>query len=130
MKLRRFEDLEVWKISSKLSAEIAELVKTFPGQERFELADDLLRAARSIPANIAEGFGRYHFAEKIQFYNIAKGSVLEVQNHLVEALNNNYIDRKTYNYFTKSYYVVEVKLNNLIAATNRAREKYARKVQR
>jgi len=125
MKIARFEDLEVWQLSSALSAEIARLVKLLPKQERFELADDLLRAARSIPSNISEGFGRFHFAEKIQFYNITKGSTLEVQNHLVEARNNNYIDESTYEYFAKKYHIVEVKLNNLIAATNRAKKKYA-----
>ncbi len=131
MNLTRFEDLGVWQLSSAFSAEIASLVRTFPKQERFELADDLLRSARSIPSNIAEGFGRFHFAEKIQFYNIAKGSVLEVQNHLAEAMNNKYnIDGSKYDYFVKKYHVDEVKLNKLIAATNRAKKKYAKKVQR
>ena len=127
MKLTSFKDLKVWQLSSQLSKEIAQLVKTFPRAERYELADDLLRAARSIPANISEGFGRFHFGEKIQFYNIAKGSTLEVQNHLIEAMNNGYIIADAQANFSKRYHVVEVKLNNLISSTAKARKKYATK---
>ena len=127
MKLTSFKDLKVWQLSSQLSKEIAQLVKTFPRAERYELADDLLRAARSIPANISEGFGRFHFGEKIQFYNIAKGSTLEVQNHVIEANNNDYIDQTMYDNYIKRYHVVEVKLNNLISSTAKARKKYAAK---
>jgi len=129
MKLRTFEDLKVWQLASNLSKEIAELVKSFPRSEKFELGDDLLRAARSIPSNISEGFGRFHFSEKLQFYNIARGSTLEVQNHLVEAKNNGYITVSQYNYFAKKYRVVEIKINNLIASTNRARKKFNKKIQ-
>lgn len=110
-----------------LSKEIAVLAKTFPKDERYDLADQMRRSARSIPANIAEGFGRFHFGEKIQFYNIAKGSTLEVENHLIEANNSGYIEHTMYDNYNKRYHVVEVKLNNLISSTAKAREKYATK---
>ena len=127
MKIRSFIDLIVWQLSSQLSKEIAQIVKTFPKSEKYELADDLLRAARSIPANIAEGFGRFHFAEKIQFYNIAKGSTTETQNHLVESYNNEYISDKVEKGYLRRYHVVEVKLNNLIASTVRAKKRSGEK---
>lgn len=130
MKLNSFKDLRVWQISSMLSKEIALLAKTFPNAERYDLADQMRRSARSIPANIAEGFGRYHFAEKIQFYNIAKGSTLEVKNHLIEAMNNGYIIADAQANFSKRYHIVEVKLNNLISSTAKARKKYATKRSR
>ena len=127
MKLTSFKDLKVWQISSILSKEIAVLTKTFPKDERYDLADQMRRSARSIPANIAEGFGRFHFGEKIQFYNISKGSTLEVQNHLIEAMNNGYITADAQTGFSERYHVVEVKLNNLISSTAKARKKYATK---
>ncbi len=130
MKLTSFKDLKVWQISSILSKEIAVLTKTFPKDERYDLVDQMRRSARSIPANIAEGFGRYHFAEKIQFYNIAKGSTLEVENHLIEANNSGYIEHTTYDNYSKRYHVVEVKLNNLIASTAKAKKAYATKSKR
>ena len=91
------------------------MVKTFPRFEEYRLTQDIIRAARSIPSNISEGFGRFHFLEKIQFYNIAKGSTTEVQNHIIEAKNNNYISEDTKIKYLNRYHVVEVKLNNLIA---------------
>lgn len=130
MKLTSFKDLRVWQISSILSKEIAVLTKTFPKDERYDLADQMRCSARSIPANISEGFGRYHFAEKIQFYNIAKGSTLEVQNHLIEAKNNGYITDVVLSSYSRRYHVVEVKLNNLIASTAKAKKAYAKKAQR
>lgn len=74
-----------------------------------------------------EGFGRFHFGEKIQFYNIAKGSTLEVQNHLIEAMNNAYITTDLQTGFSERYHVVEVKLNNLISSTAKARKNLCNK---
>jgi four helix bundle protein len=126
LKIESFKDLEVWRLSSDLSGEMAEVVVNFPREERYALADNLLRAARSIPCNISEGFGRFHFAEKIQFFNISRGSVLEVQNHLIEARNSGYMSDDEYADYSKRYRVVEVKINNLIASTIRARRKYTK----
>lgn len=97
-------------------------MKTFPKSEEYKLTSDLHRAARSIPANISEGFGRFHFSEKLQFYNIARGSTAEVQNHIEEAYNSEYIAEGQKEYFLRRYHVVEVKLNNLIQSTIRARK--------
>jgi hypothetical protein len=55
---------------------------------------------------------------------------LEVQNHLIEAKNNGYITDAVLSSYSKRYHVVEVKLNNLISSTAKAREKYAKKAQR
>ena len=123
MKINHFEDLTVWQLSSQLSKEIAKLVRTFPRFEEYRLTQDIIRAARSIPSNISEGFGRFHFLEKIQFYNIAKGSTTEVQNHVIEARNNNYISEDKKIKYLNRYHVVEVKLNNLIASTVRAKKR-------
>ena len=61
MKIRRFEDLKVWQLSHRLSIDIAKLIKTFPKHEKFDLANQMRRSARSIPSDISEGFGRFHF---------------------------------------------------------------------
>ena len=88
------------------------------------------RAKLSVTNNIAEGYGRFHFGEKIQFYNIAKGSTLEVQNHVIEANNSDYINQTMYDNYIKRYHVVEVKLNNLIASMAKAKKSYATKSKR
>lgn len=118
-KLRSFTDLTVWQLASEFSKEMAQLVKTFPRYERYSLADDLLRAARSVPANISEGWGRAFPKEKVSFYNIANGSAEECANHLIEAHNNGYIDKKTNELYQKKLHIIAVKLTNLIMSTRK-----------
>jgi four helix bundle protein len=76
--MNSFEELEVWKASQELRNSIWELTKTFPKEERYRLSDQLIRASRSVFANIAEGFGRFHFQENIQFCRQARGSLFEI----------------------------------------------------
>ena len=70
-----FEDLDVWKYSVEIRQKISRLVKSFPTEEKFRLADQMIRASRSVTANVAEGFGRFHFQESIQFCRQARGSL-------------------------------------------------------
>jgi len=118
-KLSNFTDLVVWQLASEFSKEMAQLVKTFPRQERYVLADDLLRAARSVPANISEGWGRVFPKEKISFYNIANGSAEECANHLIEGYNNAYISEKMSQFYQKRVHIIAIKLTNLIASTRK-----------
>ncbi len=73
-----FLRLHVWQNSRSLVNDIYKIISSFPGEERFGLADQLRRAAISIPSNIAEGSGRYSIKEKIHFTEIAYGSLMEV----------------------------------------------------
>ena len=86
-----FETLEVWKESRKLRKDISKLVKTLPAVENFRLSDQMIRSSRSVTANIAEGHGRYHFQENIQFCRQSRGSLYELLDHLTVALDENYI---------------------------------------
>ncbi|UCD19885.1 MAG: four helix bundle protein [candidate division WOR-3 bacterium] len=124
-KIRSFKDLVVWQLASEFSSDIYNLVRNFPREERFSLSDNLLRAARSIPANIAEGWGRIFPKEKISFYNIANGSAEECNNHIIEAKNIGYIDKAVYDRLQKKCHVIAVKLTNLIAVTRRRTRKTA-----
>jgi len=65
------------------------------------LVDQLLRASRSVTANIAEGYGRYHYQENIQFCRQARGSLYELIDHLSVALDEGYIDEDKFNRFRK-----------------------------
>ena len=78
-RIQNFEDLDAWKISIDLAVEIYGLTKSFPKDEIFSLTNQMRRASTSISANIAEGCGRYNYKEKLQFYRIANGSLLEVK---------------------------------------------------
>lgn len=78
-KIQNFYELNAWKKAHELVLEIYKITKNFPKDELFGIISQLRRAACSIAANIAEGFERYHFNDKIRFYYQARGSVAEVQ---------------------------------------------------
>lgn len=92
-----FENLEVWKECRILRRSISQLVKTFPSEEKFRLVDQIVRSSRSTTANIAEGHGRYHFQENIQFCRHTRGSLEEVLDHLICALDEEYITESQLN---------------------------------
>ena len=71
-----FENLDVYRKSVDFTEQITVLVETFP-KGNYYLVDQLNRAALSIPTNIAEGNGRFHKAERLQFFRIARGSAFE-----------------------------------------------------
>ena len=91
-KITSFEQLTVWQESANLAVKVYELTKRFPSSERFALSDQVQRSVVSVSANIAEGFGRAGKNEKLQFYNIAYGSLLETKSHLLIAEKLNYLD--------------------------------------
>jgi len=86
-----FRNLEIWKKGRELRLEVESMVKTFPGKEAFRLADQMVRAIRSVTANIAEGHGRFHYQENIQFCRQARTSLFELLDHLIVAKDNFYI---------------------------------------
>jgi four helix bundle protein len=89
--MRTFKDLEVWKKCRQLRQEIWLLVKTFPADEKYRLSDQMIRSSRSPSTQIAEGYGRYHFQENVQFCRIARGSLYEIIDHLSVCLDSQYI---------------------------------------
>jgi len=89
--INNFEDLEVWKECRNLRKHVSTVVKSFPAHEKFRMTDQLIRASRSITANIAEGHGRFHYQENIQFFRQARGSLSETLDHFICAFDENYI---------------------------------------
>ncbi len=92
-----FRDLEVWQLCKSIRAEIWNLCKTFPKEEKYRLSDQMIRSSRSATDCIAEGYGRYHYQENIQFCRQARGSLYECMNQLDTALECEYIDEKYFN---------------------------------
>ena len=87
-----FRDLEVWSQCRNIRKKIWDLCKGFPGEEKYRLSDQLIRASRSSTACIAEGYGRYHYQENIQFCRQSRGSLYELIDHIDVALECEYID--------------------------------------
>lgn len=95
-KIKEFTDLISWQEAHKLVIQIYVLTKKFPKTEIFGLISQMQRAAVSITSNIAEGFGRQGYKEKIQFYYMAQGSLTELKNQLLIARDIKYIDNEQY----------------------------------
>jgi four helix bundle protein len=84
--IRSFEDLECWKASRDLRLFVAtQILPALPKEERYRLGDQVPRAARSITANIAEGYGRFHYLDNSKFCSNARGSCHEVLDHFITA---------------------------------------------
>src|SRR6267143_5717185 len=82
--IQTFEDLECWKQCRALRRFITEeIIPILPKEERYRLGDQLVRAARSTTANIAEGYGRFHYLDNAKFCSNARGSCWEVLDHLI-----------------------------------------------
>ncbi|SDY91059.1 four helix bundle protein [Proteiniborus ethanoligenes] len=94
--IKDFKSLKVWQKSNALEQDIGELVKGFPSYEQYRLTDQLVRAVRSIGANIAEGNTQLFIKRELFHANAALGSAGEVRNHLLTAFQNNYISKEQY----------------------------------
>ena len=94
MEYGTFENLEVWKLARQLKNDIRVLANSFPNDEKYKLCDQIIRSSRSVGANISEGFGRFHFKENSKFCRIARGSLMETLNHLIDAYDERYIDEQ------------------------------------
>lgn len=90
-KIQNFWDLDAWKESEKLAVLAYQITKDFPREEVYALTDQIRRDVISIPANIAEGFGRESYKDKTHYYIMAQGSVYELQSHLLIAKKLSYL---------------------------------------
>ncbi|MDR4498087.1 MAG: four helix bundle protein [Candidatus Scalindua sp.] len=99
--------------------EISRVVKILPSVENFRLSDLMIRVSRSVSANIAEGHGRYHFQENIQFCRQSRGSLYELLDHINVALDENYISEEKFDILkTKILRTVKI-LNGYISYLKR-----------
>lgn len=89
--MNTFKELETWKLCRQLRLDIWSKVKLFPLDEKYRLADQLIRSSRSATTQIAEGYGRFHYLENVHFCRISRGSLSEIIDHLSVALDSGYI---------------------------------------
>ena len=83
--ISHYRDLTVWQKSMDLAEVCYRIIKDFPKEELYGMTSQIRRSAASIPANIAEGYGRKNRGEYIQFLYIAQGSLKELETHLLLA---------------------------------------------
>jgi four helix bundle protein len=115
--IKSFTQLDVWKEAHQLVLMIYRVTKNFPRDELFGLISQLRRCAVSVTSNIAEGFGRLSYKEKVCFYTTSVGSLTELQNQILVAKDVGYLSVEEYQkIFSQSERVYKI-LNGLLRAT-------------
>ena len=123
MTVMNLDKLEVWVRAKDFALSIyKEVVPHSPTDEKWNLTQQLKRAAQSIPANIAEGHGRYHFLDNVRFCYIARGSLTEIQSHMALAHDLGYLSDEIYVRMTGQTKSVGKQLNNYIAYLKRSKQ--------
>lgn len=106
--MHNFEKLKIWQKAMDITVEVYKISELLPNDERFNLIHQIKKCAISIPSNIAEGSGRNHNKEFIQFLGIANGSTFELITQLILAKRLNLIDKK----------IIQPIINQLIEVSN------------
>ena len=114
--INHFTSLNAWKVNHELVLEIYKATRTFPKEEKYGITDQIRRASISITANIAEGWGHYHFANKSRFYYQARGSNCEVQNFIIMARDLKLITNKDFELLREKIFNGYKLINSLIRA--------------
>jgi len=138
--VRDFRDLVAWQLAETLKCEVFAFTETGPAARDFRFRNDIRASSASAPANIAEGFGRFRPLQFAHFLGIAKASLVETQNHLIDARKRQYIDVALFSRLQNLAKAAERATTNLLRsklrqadeernrkrAINRRRERFSR----
>ncbi len=116
-KISSFTDLVAWQEGHKLVLNIYKITKNFPKEELYSLVDQMRRSATSITSNIAEGFGRYTYREKIRFYYLSRGSLIELKNQILIAKDVGYLTKDDFVLLSEQANKTHALLQGLISKT-------------
>ena len=116
-KIVSFTDLNAWKEGHAIVVDIYRITKDFPKDEMFGLTSQMRRCAVSITSNIAEGFSRQSYREKLQFYSISQGSVTELQNQLLISRDVGYLSETVFKGLNDRLTILHKIINGLIKKT-------------
>lgn len=126
MGFKTFEDLEVYKAAREFRKKIYKLIKGLPPEEKYNLADQMRRASVSLTNNIAEGHGRYHFQENIQFCRVSRGSLMELIDDLNTCIDEDYFRLDYLEDLKEEGYRVNKMLNGYIAYLEKRKNQYTK----
>ena len=115
MGYKSFEELEVYKAAREFRKKIYKLIRGLPPEEKYNLGDQMRRASLSLTNNIAEGHGRYHFQENIQFCRISRGSLMELMDDLNACIDEEYFPLDYLEELKAEGYTINKMLNGYIA---------------
>lgn len=115
MKQKDLSNLEVYKIARELSLEAWIFYSKLEKTDQFNIGKQFLTSTDSIGANIAEGFGRYHYKDSLKFYYNARGSLFEVKHWIYLLYSRKLISQSDYEEFSLVLNKLGIKLNNFIS---------------
>ncbi|MBM4464168.1 MAG: four helix bundle protein [Chloroflexi bacterium] len=118
---RGFEDLKAWQLARQLMIGCHQVADSLPAKERYDLAPQMRRSSKSVMANIAEGYGRYHYLDRLRFLYIARGSLNETINHVITAHDLAYLADVRYKELYQLGREAERTLNGYINHVHRQR---------
>lgn len=117
------ENLLVWRRAVDLAVFVChDVLPAFPNHERYALTNQLRRSVQSVPANIAEGHGRYYYQEAIRFCYIARGSLEETRTHFVLASKLGYISTDVFQQLDRRAVEIRSLLNGYISYLKRIKQ--------
>jgi four helix bundle protein len=118
---RSFKDMPVWQRAMDIAERVHKLSESLPKRENYGFTSQIRRSSLSIPANIAEAFGRKHALEKVNFYSIAKGSLTETQSHVEYGKRVGYVDDAQASELEEELTALNGDLNKIILSLKRAK---------
>ncbi|MEK9180922.1 MAG: four helix bundle protein [Patescibacteria group bacterium] len=117
------EDLEVYKLARQLSSLAWKIYESLEWQSKKIIGDQFIESTDSVGANIAEGYGRFHYLDKIKFYYNARASLAESSEHWLSLLyERGKIKEKDFIFFRSVSVRLSVKLNNFISSTYKSKK--------
>ena len=116
----KLEELQVYTLSMEMAEKIWTIVKEWDYFVKDTVGKQLVRAVDSIAANLSEGYGRYHYREKIHFSYYSRGSLFETKTWLTKAHNRKLLAGEDYDLFIGQINEIGIKLNNYIKTTSKA----------
>jgi four helix bundle protein len=119
--VKSYKDLDAWKLGMNLAKKIYEITEKFPDSERYGLSSQMRRASVSIPSNIAEGSGRNHKKEFVQFLYLARGSLLELETQIELSKMMKFLDNDQYKTIIGLLNRTHRVINGLIFALKKSR---------
>lgn len=117
-KLLTLEDISSYTIARAVSNKVYAMISSWKWLDKQTIGIQIIRSTDSIAANIAEGFGRYHKADKIKFYFNARGSALESAHWFSVAKERKLLNKQQYNELDTTFQALPKEINNLIRLTN------------
>ncbi|TFI56262.1 four helix bundle protein [Mastigocladus laminosus UU774] len=128
---RGFESLDFYQDGLKLLKAAYRLAHSLPDYERYNLSEQLRRAACSVLLNIAEGYGRYHYLDRLRFLYIARGSLAETKSAFIVAESLGYCNCEQLNWVTQLKNQIDKGLNGycrFIRSQQQGKQEYGNKL--